>query len=320
MGEKVFTMAQYGVEVTKGTAVASTKIWPGTVKLGTDRTPKFVKYANGRRGGATATRVDQIHASDIVLTMEDGAFEKLPLLFSMLLKGGVTPVAGVWTFDPSLTAAGTYNAITLEYGDDTEQYEIPYCMCTSVRISGRLGADEPVKVEARCFGQKIDVTGFTGGLTQGTLTGMIANIATLWIDSSWAGLGGTKKSALLRSYDIEITNGVHPKWLADGSLSYNAYGEGELGIVASFDYEGGTDADTEYDKFIAGTPQAFRLLIGDATNGLQIDWYGAYELVLPLGSESEGNNITTAVVQGMDDNGATPHKLLVKVNTPATGV
>jgi hypothetical protein len=319
MGERVFTMVQYGVEGTKGTAVPATAKWPGTVKVPTDRKPKFPRYATGRRSGAITSRIDQYLVDGMTLSMDEGVYEYLPVLFNMLMVGATTAGTGKWQYKPTLTTAGVYDTTTIEFGDDTEQYEVEYCMCRRVRNSGRTGADEPVKVEAELFGRQITVTSFTAAQTlKATLTPMIANMATFSIDTTWAGLGGTAKTGLLREWDIEILNGLHPKFFANGTMTFGGYGEGDLAVLATFVYEGNADADAEYDAFAAQTSRAMRLLIGDATNGLQIDMFGRYEEIIPLASESDGNNLHTAVFHGMDDNQATPHIVEVIVNTPST--
>lgn len=322
MGERVFSKVQYGLEGagTKGTAVPSTAIWPGRITVPADRKPVFPAYATGRKSGPITSQVNQILVDPMTLSIDEAVIEKMPLLFNLLLVGSTAAAAGAWTYAPSLTAAGTYDAATIEFGDDTEQYEVEYCMCRRLRISGRLGANEGVKVEAELFGRQITVTSFTAALTLGTLTPLIANLTKFWINDTWATVGNTQKTGLLREFDIEIMNGLHPKFMADGALVFSSYGEAELSVVGTFVYEGNADADTEYDKFVAQTARAIQLQIGDDTNGVKIQMYGKYEEIIPLGSESDGNNLHTVVFHGMDDNQATPHILGVVVNTAATAI
>lgn len=320
MGEKVFTKSQYGVESAKGSAVAATKIWPGTVQVPNDRKVQFLRPVTGRRGGAVISSVGQVIVDPLTLAMDPVYIEGLPLMLAMLLDGSVANGSGLgkWVHTPSLTAAATSKTITLEYGDDTQAYEIEAVEARSLKISGRTGEDGFVKAELNCWGKQITKTTFTNSLTTGTLTPLISNLASLWIDPAWATLGTTAKTGLLREWDIELTTGKHPKFLANGALTFGSIGNGDLGVTASLTFEGGSSAVTEYDAYMAQTARAIRLLIGDATNGLQIDMYGKYETVLPLGSESDGNNLHVAVFQGMDDNQATPHLFAVTVNTAAT--
>lgn len=321
MGERVWTKSQYGVETVKGTAVAATAIWPGKVNVPVDRKISFLSPVTGRRGGSILSAVSQVQVDPIVMSMDEAVYvEKLPLMLAMLLDGTVTPAtgSGKWIYTPSLTAAPTLKSITLEWGDDTQAYETEYVMARSLKIKGRTGENGFCTAELTCFGKQNTKTTFTGALTTGTLTPLVSNLASVWIDPSWATLGTTAKSGLLREWDIEISNGLHPKHMADGALTFSNYGIGNLNVVASLVYEGGSAAVTEYDAFMAQTARAIRILIGDSTNGLQIDMFGKYETVLPLGSEADGNNLHVAAFQGMDDNQATPHMLAVTVNTAAT--
>lgn len=318
MGERVFTKSQYGAEATKGTAVAATAIWPGTVNVPPDHKVKMLKPVTGRRGGSVISSVAQLLIDPLIMRMDQIYIEKLPLMFLMLLDGSVTAALGKWTFSPSLTAAGTYKSITLEYGDDTQAYEAEYVMARSLRLTGKTGDDGFVSAELNCFGRQETKTTFTAALTTGTLTPLIANLTSLWIDSTWATLGTTQKTGLLREFDIEITNEVHPKFMGDGQLYFSSYGEGELDFNGTLVFEGNAAAVAEYDAWDAQTARAMRLLIGDGTNGLQLDLFGKYETIQPIGREQDGNNLHIAVISGMDDNQATPHKLAVTVNTAAT--
>lgn len=324
MGERVFTKSQYGVEVTKGTAVAATAIWPGTVTVPPDRKVKFLRPATGRRGGAIKSSVAQILVDGIVMAMPEALYaEKIPLMLSMLLDSSVvagtgTPGAGTWTYVPVLTAAPAVNAITLEWGDDTGAYEAEFVMAKSLKIRGRTGEDGFATAELTCFGKQISKSTFTGALTTGALTPIISNLTSLWIDPAYASVGTTAKQGLLREYDIEITNNFHPKIMASGSLMMSTYGIGDLTFVANLTYEGIAAAITEYDAFVAQTLRALRLRLGDTTNGLDLDLVGKYETVQPLSGETDGNNLYTAVLASIDDNESTPHNMAFKVYTAAT--
>ena len=231
MGERVFTKAQYGIESTSGTAVAATKIWPGTVTVPPDRTVQFLRPLTGRRGGPIVSSVPQVLIDGLTMAMPEAIYlEALPVQLAMLLDGTVSYVSSPtsWTFTPGLTAAPTVKSLTLEWGDDTQAYEAEYVTAKSLKIRGRTGENGYCTSELTCFAKQITKTTFTASLTSGTLTPLISNLAVLSIDTAWAGLGGTAKSGLLREWDIEINNGFHPKHLASGALTFGAVGIGEL--------------------------------------------------------------------------------------------
>lgn len=333
MGELVFRKIQYGKEVTRGTAVVATKMWPGKISVPVDRTPVFPELTTGRRARAQSGVFNQILVDGFTLSMEQGVFQALPMLFSMGLKGGVTATETtpsqtdyLWDFSPSLSASNAQNGMTVEFGDDTQAYEIEYCLARSLKIAGALGDDAGVSLEAECFGKQITATTFTAALTPGTYEFMVANMTKLYIDPAWATLGATQKTGLLQDFSIEIQTGLHPKFLANGVKTMTSHGEGFFDVMATFTFEGGSAADTEFDNFQAGTKRAIRLEVIGSQLGtgtpykLTVDMFGQFESVIPLSSEKNGNNLHAAIFHCLDDNLATPHMFAVTCTTNANAV
>lgn len=324
MGEVFARQVQYGKEnpASRGTAVAATAMWPGTIKVPADRTRTYLKTTTGRRVQSIGGVFTNYLARPTLAS--DGYFEILPFLLSMALKGNVTASETTpgqadykWDFGPSLTADNAQDSFTVEYGDDTEQYEMEYCMVESLKISGR--PNELVQLEASLYGRQITVTNLTAGLTARTLQPMLANMTKFYVDTTWAGLGGTQVANLLKSWTLDITTGLHPKFMADGQRYFSTHGAGYMEAVLTMVYEGNAAADGQFDLFQAGTPRAIRLLcegpqIGSgANNSLKIDLYGEYETIVPLDSEEDGNSLHAAVFRMTDDNQATPHAIDVEV-------
>jgi len=135
---------------------------------------------------------------------------------------------------------------------------------------------------------------------------MIANLVEIYIDSAWADLGTTQKTALLREFTVEFLTGLHPKFHGD-SLMFTTYGEGYIDVMANFVLEGGSDADSLFDDMQAETSKAIRINIigaqigtGD-THSLQIDMFGRFEQVLPMDQEVDADNLHSAVFRVMYD-------------------
>lgn len=328
MGELAFRKIQYGRETTRGTAVAATKIWPGTITVPVDRVPVFPQLTTGRRARAQAGIINQLLVDGFTLRMDQGVFQVLPMLLSMLLKGGVTAsevtlsqADYLWDFTPSLTAANAQNAYTIEFGDDTQAYEMEYCMARRLTIAGALGENGGVSLEAECFGRQITGTTFTGSLAPLAYEYVIANMAKLYKDSVWANLGTTQLTSTLQDFSVEILSGVHPKFLADGQKYFSTHGEGFIDAIATFTLEGNSTADAIWDDFQAGTKRALQLQVlgsqigSGTTYSLKVNMYGQFESVIPLNSEKNGNNLHLAVFHILDDNQATPHSLGVTVTT-----
>lgn len=331
MGEKVFSIVQYGKESTRGTAVPATAKFPGTFKVPADRKPVFPEASLGLRVKSQRSAIRQILVDGATLSMPDAVFQRLPMLFSMGLRTVTAPSTPVtvgqtdylWSFAHSLTAANNPDAFTIEYGDDTQAYEIEYCMAKRYKIDIKVGQDAGVSIETEIFGRQITPTTFTASLSNPTVTDMIANLSRIWIDTAWASLGTTEQTTLMRECSIEILTGLHPKFYAQNSKLFAAHGESFLDCRATFTFEGGSAADAQFDLFQAGTARAIRVgcygpQIGTGTpHSLVIDMFGTWEEVVPLGNEADGDNLHTAIFQTHGDGLATPHHFAVAVTTNA---
>lgn len=328
MGDKALTKVQIGQQATFGTAVAATRRLMCKVDSGKDRDVEFPDDPLGIRARSYRSVVKQIHAGSVRVSAENAYFQLLPILFELALKGSVVPTEQtvsegdyLWDFTPDLTGDNSPVPSTLEYGDDTQAYEIPDFLGRRIVIEGNVGENASVTVEVEGFGKQIDASAFTVGLTPPAVEPMVANMANLWIDSDWASLGGTQKTGLLRKYRIEILTGVHPKFWAEGVKTMTGFDESVIDVMLALTFEGNAEADLQWDAYNAETAKAFRLQIlgsqigAGENHSLTVDIYGKYEEVVPLGDEKDGNNLHTAIFTGISDNEATPHMLAVKVST-----
>lgn len=331
MGSEMFRKVQYGKETNRGTAVAATRMWMGTATIPKDREPKHPSDTLGLRVRSARTEILQLLADPVTLAMngDTGAYyQGLPLLFGTTLKGGVTATETTasqqdyaWTFDPSLTAAAAPDTVTLEIGDNDQAYEIEYLMGKTITIDWAFGENAYVNVSAEMFGRQVTATTFTGSLTKPTVTGINANTGKFYLDPAWASLGSTQKTGLLRSGNLQIGTGNHPKFLGSGNRTFDTHGEGYLDATGSLVLEGGAGAKSILDDFQAGTARALRFAwtgpqIGTGVNHLlQVDVFAAFDEVIPLSGFADGNTLYAVTFSGITDNLATPHMLGVKVVT-----
>ncbi len=319
MGERAFTKMYYGKEsaAAHGTQVAATRqIVGGTVSpITPDRKPRYPEEDLGVRARAMRSVVDEYLVKD-ALNLNDGYFQILPMLFSIGLKGNITPTeqtAGqgdyLWTHTPSLTGSNAPDSITLEKGDDVQAFEAEYAMCERIRISGQIsqdGGDSPVSIAAELFARQWTPTTFTGAISIPTVTPMNAKLARFYLDTSWAGVGGTEKS-ILRGFDIDIITGVYPVFLGSAVRTFATHAESYPEMLATFTFEGNSDADTIFDAFQSQALAVARLkitgpLIGTGVaHSLTLDMGGTWEEVTPLGSVEKGNNLHAALLHGYYD-------------------
>lgn len=308
MGERSLTKYQAGIESTRGTAVAATRIIGADPKaIPTDRVWEPVRLAKGQRVDRTHKRNDELLVRD-TLTFSNGYFQVLPMLFQCCLDGAITPAEVnvgqsdyKWDITPSLTAANEPDTLTIEMGDNVQAYEVEYAMFNRLVFSAELGQDgaaSPVKIEADYFGRQVTPTTFTASQALHTgLEFMNAKLARLYMDAAFADVGDTEQTALLRGFSLEILAGNHPKFMGSANKYFDTYGEGDLAVMLTLTLEGSSGADAIYDLFRAGTEKAIRLDILGSQIGsggvrtFRTDLYGYFESVEPLGGESNGNNL-----------------------------
>ena len=317
MGESFFAAVQYGIEGTRGTAVAATKILPSKhPPIKTDRKPVFPPEQTGIRANATRGVIHQYLYTN-TLSIEHGYFQALPFFFGCGLKGATagsetTPSQGdyPWDFTPSLTAANSPKAATIELGDDDQYYEVEYCMFESIKLSSSVAQGQdasPVAISGDFFGRQLTPTTKTAGLSLPNQEPLNGKLARLYIDTSWAGIGGTEKTDVLRGFDIEILTGVHPKMMGSGAKTFNKHGEGIIAVMMSLTLERGTVSKSIFTAQQAGSFLAARLEINGGQIGsgvnhqLRVDLGGIWEDVNPMSSEDRGNNIDTMVLQAFYD-------------------
>jgi hypothetical protein len=334
MGERAFSKIQWGKETTgaQGTAVAADTILMAGIHppVAPDRVPEFIEDDFGVRVRSARSRTDQFLVRDS-LSFGHAYYQLLPILYSMSLKGSVTPAEQtsgesdyLWDHSPSLVATNNIDSGTIELGDDVEQYEREYMMIERLRIAGVVSQgieSSPQSIEVDYFARQNTAADFTAALTIPTTEQINAKLTRFYLDTSWAGVGGTEKTGLLRSYDVEILTGLHPKFMGGANQYFDTHGEGFIEVLATFVFEGNSDADAIFDAFNLGSLAVIELntsgaQIGAGGNHQQILQFGGkWERVVPLGEVVEGNNLHQALLHGTYDiTGADLLNATVKTN------
>lgn len=325
---------QWGKETVNGTAVAAdTMLLADPKPLRPDRSPTLIRHAIGVRSNADSVETYQYLVRDS-LRLGHAYFQILPMLLSCGLKGTITPTETtggqadyLWTHTPAVTGSNALDSITLEEGDDTQAYETEYVMFERLRISGQIAQDQgesPVVIEADYFGRQHTGTSFTGSLSLPSVNFMNAKLARFYLDTAWAGVGGTEKTGILRAFDIEILTGVHPKFLGSAAQYFTSHGQGDIEVMAAFTFERGAASDAIWDAMQAKSLQVARLtitgpVIGTGTaHKLTLDIGGIWQDVIPMNQEDRGNNIDTALLHSKyDATGAKALAVTVTTNVAA---
>lgn len=238
-----FRKLQIGMESTKGTLVAATRVLPGNNRLAENISfyrsphPRGVRATVG--GAGVITRKGCEISIDTELTAEE-------ILWFLLtgIKGGVTGVNAssdyTWTFSPELTTGvPTLNAATVEFimadGSTNHYYgEAGYAMTESFKIdwSADSGTD-PVKLSAKMFARARQTDTPTGSLeVYSTREPLVPALSKHYLDTSWAGLGGTQLTGIIRTGSLEVVTGLAPDYTADGR-SDKDFVEHNVGLLSA---------------------------------------------------------------------------------------
>ena len=265
----ILEQLQYGAESTAGTAVAATKRILGKVKFEQDQQVTIPQDDIGKNvPGYRAVTGGKLVTNTI--EVERGYFQLLPLIFSLLLEGDITAVEQttdqddyLWAFAQDLTSTGnTPDTITLEYGDlGVQGFEVEYVVFEKVKISGTVpqdGGDAAIKISIDFFGRQNTKTTFTAAIAVPTVNEMSGFLTQLYIDTSWAGVGGTEKTNLLRAFDIEIIGGFYPEFHGGTALTFDTIGQGKPAILCTLTLDSGAAAVALHDAM--GTMQVVKLL------------------------------------------------------------
>ena len=337
-GANFFTVHQVGIEnpASHGTAVAATTILPGAApRIVTDTKPEFIEEQfNIRMASRRVGIYERLYMNSI--SYPNAGFQQLILPLLTGLKGAVTATETTpdqddysWTFTPGLTVAAGDNApdsFTLQLGDEQQAWRVPYCMTDRITIKGKVsqdGGSAPVSVEQGFFGRFIEENAFTAAQPLQAVTDMNAKLAQLFVDTSWAGVGGTELSDALDEFTVEILTGVHPVFRGSTTNYFNKHREGVIGYTASFVVDTAT-RDELFSSQQAGDLQVVRLKITGPVIGtgvahsLTLDMGGRWEDVTPIDNSDRGDNLATIALHGQYDTTGAKGLQVVLVTNQAT--
>lgn len=231
---------QYGIESVKGTLVAATKVLVGSGRLSEEqdfyRSPWPSGYRANVGGAGVVTRRGTMLEWETDLSAEQVL---IPLLTG--IKGGITATGEdgdkTWAFAPEITTGiQTVDTLTIEHieSDGSANHyasEAGYFLTQSFRIEW--AAQEAAKLRWTMFGRARQDTTPTSALT--ALAGiepLVGALSSHYLDTTWAGLGGTQLSGIVRSGSIEVTTGLGPDYKSDGRADRD-FAKHRVGILSA---------------------------------------------------------------------------------------
>ncbi len=237
----VFEYAQLGIESTAGSAVAA------TARLGATSIT-WSPDGNIDGFGALGYKFDTIAALGREWARAPisgyAAYNDLAYLFASNVAYGGTPSASggtyTWTFTPTSDGPDTVKTYTVEEGSSVRAHKVTYGLVNTLELSFDR---EKVEISGEMIGQRIS-DGIT--LTAGTAVTEVAAVPMLpthlnvYVDTTSAGLGGTKLTRVL-SGRWRYADRFNPLWAVNSAdTSWTASYEKKA--TATFEIEVEADA------------------------------------------------------------------------------
>lgn len=214
---------QWGKESTRGTLVpATSKLLVADVDFEEDGQvfhPPLVRGLVQRwKGGEIVVQ----RGTKFTIPESVAFYEQMPNWLSQSVKGavaptGVGPYVYTYTRDPTanpLLDSWTYER-RLSDGTNFIDQEFGYAMLSSINWKSQ--QNQPVMFTAEGFARRQQTSTLTASLSApATPEALLGSSSKLYIDTTWAGVGGTIVSGQIVSWDLAFNTGYMPIHLADG--------------------------------------------------------------------------------------------------------
>lgn len=280
---------QLGRETTKGTAVAATTRWVGTLEIEPDEPVITPQVQTGLMvEGAPA---DAIARRSARLRFEaDLTYEQILHVFNMTLKGVTTGTGAgadkTWIFDPTFTGDPGLNSFTVQrrLTDGTTNWDerVAYVLGDELTISGAVG--ENAKVELSCFGRPVETgQAITGAISVPTVNFVPAQLFKLSIDDTLAGMGTTLFGQLV-SFRLRFVAPSQPRFYLDGrsdrSFAVHSLRRASWELEAQVEWDAAAEAErakaqsraNRYVRLVATGPA-----LGASAYKIQIDFVARHQ-------------------------------------------
>ena len=307
---------QIGQESTKGTEVDADTTLIGTLSV----TPSINWHRPMDERGSLAEYSRHVKASQSASLRYSGdaSYDQILHFLTMLIETGARSVpasaaiARQWVYQPRITRTNTQLSYTFEYGDETNQWTIPYVMCSSIDLGIRLG--EVVSLSADLFGRFPIRKSQTSGVTEDDVREVTASSCKFFLDNDWADVGDTQYDALIAGGSIRLASGLRPIRLADGSLEFSIESEGKRSHSIDLDVIMDDVGRAQiYDSWLNGTSRAMRLSFEEAADSIEtghrysmyVDMYGRFTSDPSIFGDHEGQDTIRMTFMSEDNNGST---------------
>lgn len=315
MGERAFAFLQGGLESSKGTAVAATRILMARVTQTNLNQPRtFVEEDRGTLVDSTRFTAG-VKDYGFTLTAEGVSYEQLGWFLETCAKGSVAKTtvnstASQWVFSPNTTTTGDdLQAATIEFGDDTQGYRMTYCEGDSWSLGFaplQVGQSAPVTLTVNYLTQSFTSNTKTAGLSTPTVESMVAT------NGIWAiGTNSTAFAALapvsgeLRAFQFDSNNQLGRKvFVGDPNLTYSNIGRGRRISTFTATFEADANGTSRFVDWDTAAAKRMRLTLQGTivtgstpatTKKIILDGQFYFTSFDPIGVGPDGTNTVYAV-------------------------
>lgn len=295
-------LLQFAREVTPGTDLAATaqmlvNSFKAVPKDEYYRPPVVRGLMQRYRGYETPVKRYSEWSVEAPVTYEQLQYWLSSAVVAVAAPTGAGPY--VWTFTRNPAAIPTLTTHTFERkvtnGSTPIQQAWHYGLTQEIEFSFVDG--QPLMMIVNGAARRIQAETATGSLSLPTPEIPVAPLATVFIDSTYGGIGGTQVTSQVLSAKVKFKTGAAPIWTADGrtDLDYTLHGidPDQVQIEASIVCLVGAQFSTEKTAAEAGTLRAVRLAFaGSSSRALTIDFLAKHEMasIFEFG-ESDGQKI-----------------------------
>ena len=285
MPSVAFRRIHIGKEAVRGTRVAATRQLLGAFTLQAQE-ENFIPEDEERNSLALLHRRVSISQHSTMRYTGSAKFEELPFFLNMCMKGLVagdiktptnatnarriefTPVLRGEAAARNINRGNHHVSYTFEYGDDQQAYEVGFGLATQLQLAYDARAE--VRLTADLFGRYPAKDTFTSGIdlpSKDDLEDLVTLKSELFVDTSWATLGTSKKGTILAAANITIPSGLNMTQYVDGDLDFTNVVETKRAMDFEFTLRHDSEGVAEYDKYVADNPIFIRFV----TKGSELD-------------------------------------------------
>lgn len=271
---------QWAREATPGTDLATTskmivenfQLTPGSPEAYRPKLARGLMLAN--RGGESVIQRSSLWSAEGPLS-----FEQAQNLFSGVILNDAAPTSGppkVWNHVRSPAAMPSLATYTFERsitdGSTPIGQAVHYAMMSDLELT--FARNEVWRYKANGFARRIQTETLTAAIALPTYETCLVPGTKVFIDTSWAGLGGTQITGQVLSGSVKFGSGAAPFWTTEGRSDLDwlqpVYSSERTTCECSLTLLVGAQYATEKTAAEAQSLRAVRLQIDGASANAQI--------------------------------------------------